>query len=63
MAEFNHMMAINGLSKSQLARKSGMSNGHLYRVLQGKEPLTTNTAKKIADALNLTVQELFTFSA
>lgn len=47
------------LSQSELARQSGLSRQTVIMVEQGKQSPTSVTAKKIADALGLTIEQIF----
>ena len=47
------------LSQSELARKSGLSRQTVIMVEQGKQSPTSVTAKKIADALGSTIEQIF----
>ena len=42
-----------GISKTQLAEKSGLALGTISRILNGKQELKANTLSKIAEALDL----------
>lgn len=46
------------ISQTELAKHSGIAFGTLNRILNGKQPLQPNTAKKIADALGLNLIDL-----
>ena len=46
------------ISQTDLAKRSGIAFGTLNRILNGKQPLQPNTAKKIADALGLHLIDL-----
>ena len=49
-----------GLSQSELAEKSGIARATIWRLETGEnEETTTKTLLKIADALGVTVSELF----
>lgn len=49
-----------GLSQSELAEKSGITRATIWRLETGeKEETTTKTLLKIADALGVTVADLF----
>lgn len=58
---FENALLLNGLSRSELARKCKLSEGYVYCMLRGKYNITPKSAKKIADALELPMTELFTF--
>lgn len=50
-----------GLSQVQLAKKSGVSRTTISGLESGEERVTTTlTLKKIAEAMNVTIDELFT---
>ena len=47
-----------GITKTQLADKSGLALGTISRILNGKQELKTETLNKIADALGVSVFEI-----
>ncbi len=47
-----------GITKTQLAKKSGLALGTISRILNGKQELKTETLKKIADALEVSTYEI-----
>ena len=49
------LMEIQGLSKSELARRLGISRQYVTDLLNGKKPITLKSAKKIAHALEVPV--------
>ncbi len=49
------LMEIKGLSKSELARRLGISRQYVTDLLNGKKPFTLKSAKKIAHALDVSV--------
>ncbi len=49
------LMEIQGLSKSALARRLGISRQYVTDLLNGKKPITLKSAKKIAHALEVPV--------
>lgn len=60
-AAINNIKAIlreQNLSQSDLADKCGMATGTINRIIRGKQKLTQNTLKVIADALNVSLDEL-----
>lgn len=52
------LMAETNISQTELAKRSGIAFGTLNRILNGKQVLQPNTAKKIADALGLNLIDL-----
>lgn len=42
-----------------LAKMTGISNSNIYRALNGKQEMFYGWKKRIADALEMTVDELF----
>lgn len=46
------------LSQADLADRCGMAVGTINRIIRGKQKLTQNTLKVIADALNVSIDEL-----
>ncbi len=49
------LMEIQGISKSELARRLGFSRQYVTDLLNGKKPITLKSAKKIADALEVPI--------
>jgi transcriptional regulator with XRE-family HTH domain len=49
------LMEIQGLSKSELARRLGISRQYVTDLLNGKKPITLKSAKKFAHALEIPV--------
>ncbi len=49
------LMEIQGLSKSELARRLGISRQYVTDLLNGKKPITLKSAKKFAHALEVPV--------
>ena len=47
-----------GITQSKLAELSGLAFGTINRVLNGKQKITDAILAKIANALNLTVEQL-----
>ena len=47
-----------GITKTQLAEKSGLALGTISRILNGKQELKTETLSKIADALDVSIYEI-----
>ena len=47
-----------GISKTQLAEKSGLALGTISRILNGKQELKAETLNKIADALDVSTYEI-----
>jgi transcriptional regulator with XRE-family HTH domain len=57
----NNIKAIlkeQNMSQSDLADKCGMAAGTINRIIRGKQKLTQNTLKLIADVLNVSIDEL-----
>lgn len=49
-----------GMTQMQLSKKSGVSRTTIWALENGSESITTTkTLKKIADAMNVAVDELF----
>lgn len=48
-----------GLKKAYVARKAGISPGLLSKYLSGERKPKLNTAKKLADLLELSIEEIF----
>lgn len=44
-----------GISRTELARKSGITRAYLYRVLSGSQVPSIAVASRIAEALGLTI--------
>lgn len=53
-----HLMAEHGLNQSELARQTGVDRAHVSSFLSGKRALSKDTALKLADRFNVSV-ELF----
>lgn len=49
------LMEIQAISKSELARRLGISRQYVTDLLNGKKPITLKSAKKIAYALEVPV--------
>ena len=47
-----------GITKTQLAEKSGLALGTISRILNGKQELKADTLKRIADALGVSTYEI-----
>lgn len=47
------------LSYSEIARRSGYTRQHVANVLRGKSKPSLSAATKIAEAMGLTVEELY----
>ncbi len=52
-------MALQGLSIMELARLSNVSRVSIYHALNGNETMRLETAKKLADALEVNIEDLF----
>lgn len=52
------LQELNGLSGSGLARKAGLSQSHYSNICTGVRDPSPQAAKKIADALGVTVAAL-----
>ena len=52
-------MLLNGLNKTSLAAKSGLSYPLILNVFSDKTKITPKTAKAISTALNKTITDLF----
>lgn len=48
-------MDAKGIRQSDLAKKMGVSQQYISKILRGKENLTLTTIVKIEDALNLSI--------
>ncbi len=51
-----------GLSQEKLAEKMGISSKYLSSIERGKENPTLDTFMKLAEALNIEISEIFSFS-
>ena len=47
-----------GITQDQLAELTGLNRVHLYRLENGRQSMTLNTLKIIADALGVRVRDL-----
>lgn len=56
---FDDVLVKNPLTKTELARKAGISLGTLRKISQKDAHTKISTASKVADALNLPVEKLF----
>lgn len=52
-------LATENMSVYKLSQKTGIANNHLYRALGGHMTLFPGWKKRIAKALDCTVEELF----
>ena len=50
---------LRATTNAQLARKTGMSEGFVSRVLRGQRQSRTENLVKLADALGVTLDELY----
>ena len=57
---FKKQLVNKGLNPAQAGKKIGISSVTMYRVCNGN-PTSPQTAKKIADALELSVDDLFDY--
>ena len=49
-----------GMSQTQLSKKSGISRATIWMLESGEDKITTTkTLSKIAEAMNVTIDELF----
>ena len=49
-----------GMSQTQLSKKSGISRATIWMLENGEDKITTTkTLSKLAEALNVTIDELF----
>lgn len=53
------VMETRGISQSSLARRSGVSQSAISRILSGQRRVQFPTVKNLADALGMTVAELY----
>lgn len=53
------MIPLSGLNKSELAEKVGITNAMLSRYIRGNSTPNVVTARKLANALGCTIDELF----
>ncbi|MFB0921446.1 MAG: helix-turn-helix transcriptional regulator [Oscillospiraceae bacterium] len=58
---FEVARAEKGLTQTELAKNAGLSSGIVFKIEHGKN-LSARSAKKLADALDKTVCELFSFT-
>jgi transcriptional regulator with XRE-family HTH domain len=47
-----------GITQDQLAELAGLNRVHLYRLENGRQSMTLNTLKVVADALEVRVRDL-----
>lgn len=60
--KLTHVRKLRGLSQMKLAEKVDMSFNYIGQIERGEANVTINTMKKIADALDVELKELFDFS-
>lgn len=60
--EFERLLIITGHSKRSFAKKAGLSSAHLIQIINGDRFASPRSAKKIADALEKTFDEIFFIS-
>ena len=58
MQRIIEILEEQGITKTQLAEKSGLALGTISRILNGKQELKANTLSKIAEALDISVYEI-----
>lgn len=49
----------SGMTQTELSRKSGVSEGHLSKVLKGERALGKDALRSIAEALDITPEQAF----
>lgn len=54
----NRTLAEQGVSKKELSRRTGISQGSIVTLLNGDREIQTDTIQKIADALGVKSTEL-----
>jgi len=59
LATIEQLARKKGLSINLLADFSGLDRGHVSRLLRGEKSPTLRTLKKLSDALELSLFELF----
>jgi XRE family aerobic/anaerobic benzoate catabolism transcriptional regulator len=52
------LRAKKGITQDQLAELTGLNRVHLYRLENGRQSMTLNTLKIIADTLGVRVRDL-----
>lgn len=57
--EINRLMFINGLMVKDLAAKVGISSTYMSSVMNANVPISPKLAKKMANALNVSIEDLF----
>lgn len=58
-ARLAHLMSRAGLSDAELAARSGVSRMQVWRLRMGRAAPTLETAARLADVLNVTLDELW----
>ena len=61
-ARIRKLRKAKGYSQESFARKSGIDRTYIASVEAGKRNISIDNIKKIADALNVTLNELFDFT-
>ena len=59
MIKLGKLIEDKGLKKSYIARKIGISPGLLSKYLSGERKPKLDTAKKLADILECSIEEIF----
>lgn len=59
MTKLNSLITNSKIKKYQLAQKAGISQKHLSAILHGKAEPKVNVAIRIAEALDTTVEQIF----
>ena len=59
MIKLGKLIEDKGLKKSYIARKIGISPGLLSKYLSGERKPKLNTAKKLADILECSIEDIF----
>ncbi len=54
----NRVLVEQGISRNELSRRTGISQGGIVNLLNGEREIQTNTIQKIADALGVKSTEL-----
>ena len=61
-ARIRELRKVKGYSQETFARKSGIDRTYIASVEAGKRNISIDNIKKIADALNVTLHDLFDFT-
>ena len=50
---------LNGVSKGELARRTGLDPTHMGRIVEGTHNLTQDVARKVAESFDIDAEQLY----